>query len=73
MPKYLIQASYSAERLKGLQKGKAFRLLCALIVLGHDRRRVIHFDVIQHPTQVWLSRQMTGAFPWDTASDSCPL
>ena len=44
-----------------------FRLLYALIVLGHDRRRVIHFDVTQNPTQVWLSRQMTEAFPWDTA------
>jgi transposase InsO family protein len=44
-----------------------FRLLYALIVLGHDRRRIIHFDVTQNPTQDWLSRQMTEAFPWDTA------
>ena len=44
-----------------------FRLLYALIVLGHDRRRIIHFDVTQNPTQVWLARQMTEAFPWDTA------
>ena len=44
-----------------------FQLLYALIVLGHDRRRIIHFEVTQNPTQVWLSRQMTEAFPWDTA------
>jgi transposase InsO family protein len=44
-----------------------FRLLYALIVLGHDRRKVIHFEVTQSPTQVWLSRQITEAFPWDTA------
>src|SRR5450830_1297109 len=44
-----------------------FRLLYTLIVLGHDRRRIIHFDVTQNPTQVWLSRQITEAFPWDTA------
>src|SRR6202165_5349783 len=44
-----------------------FLLLYALIVLGHDRRRIIHFDVTQNPTQVWLSRQITEAFPWDTA------
>ena len=44
-----------------------FQLLYALIVLGHDRRRIIHFDVTQNPTQAWLSRQMTEAFPWDTA------
>jgi putative transposase len=28
-----------------------FRLLYALIVLGHDRRTIIHFDVTQNPTQ----------------------
>ena len=44
-----------------------FRLLDAVIVLGHNRRNVIHFDVTQNPTQDWLARQMTEAFPWDTA------
>jgi putative transposase len=42
-----------------------FRILYALIVLGHDRRNVIHFDVSQNPTLVWFSRQMAEAFPWD--------
>jgi len=46
----------------------SFRLLYALIVLRHDRRKVIHFDVTQNPTQAWLSRQITEAFPWDTAA-----
>src|SRR5207245_3821414 len=44
-----------------------FRLLYTVIVLGHDRRRIIHCDVTQNPTQVWLARQITEAFPWDTA------
>jgi transposase InsO family protein len=44
-----------------------FRILYALIILGHDRRKVIHFEVTQNPTQIWLSRQMTEAFPWETA------
>ena len=44
-----------------------FRLLYTVIVLGHDRRRIIHFDVTQNPTQVWLAHQITEAFPWDTA------
>ena len=44
-----------------------FRLLYALIVLGHGRRTVMHFNVTQYPTQAWLSRQLTEAFPWDTA------
>ena len=44
-----------------------FRLLYTLIVLSHERRSVIHFDVTQYPTQDRLARQMTEAFPWDTA------
>jgi len=28
---------------------------------------VIHFNVSENPTQLWLSRQITEAFPWDTA------
>jgi len=44
-----------------------FQLLYALVVLGHERRTIIHFDVTQNPTQVWLARQITEAFPWDTA------
>ena len=49
-----------------------FRLLYALIVLGHDRRRIIHFNVTETPTQAWLSGQMTEAFPWDTAPRYLP-
>ena len=44
-----------------------FQLLYALIILGHDRRKIIHFAVTQNPTQAWLALQMTEAFPWDTA------
>jgi putative transposase len=44
-----------------------FKLLYAVIVLNHHRRRVIHFEVSQNPTQLWLARQITEAFPWDTA------
>jgi putative transposase len=44
-----------------------FQLLYALIVLSHDRRKVVHVAVTYNPTQVWLAQQMTEAFPWDTA------
>jgi hypothetical protein len=44
-----------------------FRLLYAVIVLDHHRRRVVHFEVTQNPTQVWLAQQINEAFPWDTA------
>jgi putative transposase len=43
------------------------KLLYEVIVLSHHRRRVIHFEVTQNPTQTWLARQITEAFPWDTA------
>jgi putative transposase len=42
------------------------RILYGVIILDHDRRRVIHFDVTRNPTQAWLAHQITEAFPWDT-------
>jgi putative transposase len=45
----------------------SFRLLYVMIILAHDRRRVVRFDVTEHPTAIWLSQQVTEAFPWDTA------
>src|SRR6202140_1325319 len=45
----------------------SFRLLYVMIVLAHDRRKIVRFDVTRHPTASWLSRQITEAFPWNTA------
>ena len=45
----------------------SFRLLYVMIILAHDRRRIIQTAVSEHPTAAWLSRQVTDAFPWDTA------
>jgi putative transposase len=44
-----------------------FKLPYAVIILSHHRRRVIHFEVTQNPTQTWLAQQITEAFQWDTA------
>src|SRR5919199_6875463 len=44
-----------------------FQLLYVLVVLGHDRRKIIHVAVAQHPTADWLARQITEAFPWNSA------
>jgi hypothetical protein len=42
----------------------AFKILYALVVLGHERRKVIHFDVTPNPSQAWLARQITdGLLP----------
>jgi putative transposase len=48
-----------------------FRILYTLIVLDHDRRKIIHFGVNENPAQVWLAHQITEAFPRDTAFGIC--
>jgi transposase InsO family protein len=45
----------------------SFRLLYVMIILTHDRRNIARSAVTEHPTAAWLSRQVTEAFPWDTA------
>jgi transposase InsO family protein len=44
-----------------------FRVLFGFLVLAHDRRLVIHFNVTAHPTAAWTAQQCVDAFPWDTA------
>lgn len=45
----------------------AFRVLYVLVVLAHDRRRVLHFNVTENPTAVWTAQQIIEAFPDETA------
>jgi hypothetical protein len=45
----------------------SFRLLYVMIILAHDRRSIVITAVTEHPTAAWLSRQLTEAFPWNTA------
>ena len=44
-----------------------FEILFVFIVLAHDRRRVLHFNVTAHPTAEWTAQQIVEAFPFDTA------
>ena len=44
-----------------------FKLLFVFIVLAHDRRRIVHFNVTEHPTAQWTAQQLVEAFPLDTA------
>ena len=44
----------------------SFRLLYVMIILAHNRRKIVRFDVTLCPSASWLSRQVTEAFPWDT-------
>jgi transposase InsO family protein len=43
------------------------RLLFVLIVLAHDRRRIVHVAVTAHPTATWTAQQLRDTFPWDQA------
>src|SRR5204863_3437586 len=36
------------------------------IILSHDRRKVLHFNVTAHPTAAWTAQQIVEAFPEDT-------
>jgi transposase InsO family protein len=42
------------------------RVLYVFVVLAHDRRRVLHFNVTEHPTAAWTAQQIVEAFPGDT-------
>ena len=37
------------------------------IILAYERRRIVHFNVTEHPTAQWTAQQIVEAFPWDTA------
>ena len=40
-------------------------MLFVFIVLSHERRRVIHFNITEHPTAAWTAQQIIEAFPED--------
>jgi transposase InsO family protein len=44
-----------------------FRLLSVLVILRHERRRLIALSVTDHATAEWIAQQITEAFPWDEA------
>jgi putative transposase len=42
-----------------------FRVFFVLVLLAHRRRRLIHFNVTEHPTAAWTAQQIGEAFPED--------
>jgi putative transposase len=43
------------------------KVLFVLLILAHERRRLVHFNVTEHPTAEWTAQQVVQAFPWDEA------
>jgi len=41
-----------------------FQVLYVFLVLAHDRRRILHFNVTAHPTAEWTGQQLREAFPF---------
>ena len=40
-----------------------FRMLFVLVILAHERRRIVHIAVTDHPTVAWTAQQLRNAFP----------
>ena len=45
-----------------------FRVLYVFLVLRHDRRRIVHFNVTANPTAQWAAQQTVEAFPFEEVS-----
>src|SRR5215831_15420570 len=41
-----------------------FQVLYVFLVLAHDRRRILHYNVTAHPTAEWTGQQLREAFPF---------
>ena len=49
----------------GLWSARFSIFLYVFLVLAHDRRRILHFNVTAHPTAEWTAQQLREAFPFD--------
>jgi hypothetical protein len=45
----------------------SFRL-CGLLILRHDRRRILWIGVTAHPTAEWIARQVVEVSAWERIS-----
>jgi len=41
-----------------------FRVLYVFLVLAHERRKVLHFNITEAPPALWTGQQMVEAFPY---------
>jgi putative transposase len=44
-----------------------YKVLFVLVILAHERLRIIHFNITEHPTAAWTAQQVIEAFPWEEA------
>jgi len=59
-----------AVQMKSVKRPKLrFRDRYVFIVLSHDRRKIVHFNVTSNPYGQWAGQQIIEAFPWDEAGE----
>jgi hypothetical protein len=44
-----------------------FGVLYCFFVISHGRRKILHFNVTEHPTSMWIVQQLRQTFPFDSA------
>jgi len=45
-----------------------FKVLFVFVILSHERRRVVHFNVTRNPTAEWTAQQRVNASYYDTSN-----
>ena len=62
-----IMSRTSSRVIFSLCPTATFHVLFVFIMLAHERRRIVHFNITEHPTAQWTAQQIVEAFPWETA------
>ena len=44
-----------------------FAVLYCLFVIGHEGRRILHFNITKHPAGQWIVQQLREALPFESA------
>ena len=44
-----------------------FKILYVYFIIDHARRKIVHFNVTDHPTADWVIQQLKNAFPFESS------
>ena len=45
-----------------------FTIVYVFFIIKHAQRKILHFNVTEHPTAQWVRQQLREAFPFDSHS-----
>jgi putative transposase len=46
-----------------------FNVLYCFLIISHERRRILHFNVTGSPTSSWIVQQLREAFPYEAVPE----